>query len=261
MDGVVQLQRSSFPGRPAFDAALSRALLQGVAEGRTPQTLRLYAPDDVLAFSVLDRTRSGFAGALAAARERGFRPILRLAGGRAAAFLRHSVAFAWSVPVVDPRRGIRQRFETMAAIVAGALRRLGVDARIGELPGEYCPGAHSVNAGGRTKLAGIGQRVVRGAAHVGGVVLVGGSERARQVLVPVYRELGFALDPERVGSVEDELGPVSAQAVIGALVAEVRERAQLVEAELDASHLARAADLEPHHRLGPTQGPDRRGQG
>jgi octanoyl-[GcvH]:protein N-octanoyltransferase len=117
------------------------------------------------------------------------------------------------------------------------------------VPGEYCPGAHSVNAGGRAKLAGIGQRVVRGAAHVGGVVVVGGSRRAREVLVPVYRELGFALDPERVGSLEDELGPVAPEAVIAALVAEFRQRAELVEAQLAARDLALAESLEAQHCL------------
>lgn len=253
MTAVTQLQRGSFPGRPAFDAAVSRALLQGVAEGRTPPTLRLYAPDDVLAFSVLDRTRPGFASAVAVARQRGFEPILRLAGGRAAVFQRSSVALAWSLPAPDPRRGIRARFDAMAAVIAGALRRLGVDARIGELPGEYCPGAHSVNAGGRTKLAGIGQRVVRGAAHVGGVVVVAGSERVRESLLPVYRELGLGLDPDRVGSVEDELGPVPVDAVIAALVAEFRRHTALVEAELSPAQLALAGSLEPQHRLGPAR--------
>jgi len=36
--------------------------------------------------------------------------------------------------------------------MAAAFRRLGVDARVGEVSGEYCPGAHSVNARGATKL-------------------------------------------------------------------------------------------------------------
>ena len=40
-----------------------------------------------------------------------------------------------------------------------ALQRLGLDARLGELAGEYCPGEFSVNLAGRSKVMGVGQRV------------------------------------------------------------------------------------------------------
>ena len=60
-----------------------------------------------------------------------------------------------------------------------SFRRLGVDARVGEIPGEYCPGAYSVNARGVKKLMGVGQRLVPSAAHVGGVVVVNGANRVQ----------------------------------------------------------------------------------
>ena len=66
---------------------------------------------------------------------------------------------------------------------------LGVDARVGEVAGEYCPGEFSVNARGAAKLAGIGQRVVVGGAHVGGVIVVRGAGRIREVLTPIYEAL------------------------------------------------------------------------
>ena len=37
---------------------------------------------------------------------------------------------------------------------------------------------------------GVGQRLVRGAAHVGGVVVVDQGDRIRDVLLPVYDALG-----------------------------------------------------------------------
>ena len=38
----------------------------------------------------------------------------------------------------------------MSGLVRDALSRVGVaDPRVGEVPGEYCPGAYSVNARGR----------------------------------------------------------------------------------------------------------------
>ena len=93
-----------------------------------------------------------------------------------------------------------------------ALARLGVDARVGEVPGEYCPGAFSVNARGRTKLAGVGQRLISGAAHLGGVVVVRDSAGVRDVLIPVYEALGLEWDPETTGSVEDEVPGVTRRA-------------------------------------------------
>ena len=86
-----------------------------------------------------------------------------------------------------------------------ALRTLGVDARIGEVPGEYCPGDYSINARGETKLAGLGQRIIKGASHIGGVIVVGGAGRMRDVLVPVYEALGLDWDPGTTGSIEDEV--------------------------------------------------------
>jgi hypothetical protein len=34
-----------------------------------------------------------------------------------------------------------ERFERFASLIAAALGGLGVDARVGEVAGEYCPGA------------------------------------------------------------------------------------------------------------------------
>lgn len=249
MTRPLQLATRAFPGRPVFDTAVSRALLQLVAEGSAPETFRLYVPDDVLAFSVLDATHASFPAAVQAGRERGFEPVLRLAGGRAAVFHRGSVAFAWSLPAEDPRVGIRERFDALSSLVVSALQRLGVDAQVGEVPGEYCPGAHSVNARGRRKLMGVGQRVIRGAAHVGGVIVVRDAARVRDALVPVYAALGYEWDPDATGAVEDEIGAISTHEVAAALVAELRTRHELVEVEPDVAWIERAGEYEPRHRV------------
>jgi lipoate-protein ligase A len=245
----IVVHEESFPGRPAFDTALSRALLLAVSEGRAPAALRLYDSGDVVAFSLLDRVQPGFADAVAAARAQGFDAVLRLAGGRAAVFTRETLGFAWCVPDAEPRATIAARFDEIAAAVAAALRRLGVDARVGAVPGEYCPGEHSVNARGKTKLMGVGQRLVRGAAHVGGVIVLGGSARIRDVLTPVYARMGFAWDPASVGSLEDEVGPVSREALVEALLAELAVAHDLARAPLAPELLVSADALEPEHRL------------
>src|SRR5688572_12393638 len=177
-----------------------------VAEGALPETLRLARPAAVVAFAKRDALSPGYPRALAAARARGFGAILRLAGGRAAVFHEGTLELAHAVPDPDPKRGIHERFEATAALIARALRSLGVDGRVGEVPGEYCPGRWSVNAAGLRKLAGTGQRVVAGGSHTGAVVVVDGAERVRAVLEPVYSALELEWDPRTAGAVADELG-------------------------------------------------------
>ena len=240
-----------FAGRAAFDAAYSRALLELVATGAAPETFRLYQPDDVLAFSSVDAASAGFSKAVAAARAAGFEPALRLAGGRAAVFHRETLAFAWTIPAAESRDGIHARFEQISEIVVAALRRLGVDARIGEVPGEYCPGEYSVNARGARKLMGVGQRVIRGAAHVGGVIVVRDSDRVSKALGPVYDAMQLEWDPETAGSVEDELGVATRAEVAAALLVELRSRIAIEAGDgfpLDAA-FARATALEARFRI------------
>ena len=201
----IRVTREDFRERAALDTAVSRALLRQVASGTEPETLRVYTPADVVAFGPQDTRADGYGKATAAARAQGFEAIERLAGGRAAVFHGGTIAFSWTMPDGTPRDDVMARFDEAADIMMRALRRLGIDARVGEVAGEYCPGQHSVNARGERKLMGVGQRLIRGAAHVGGVVVVGDGGRIRDVLVPVYEALGVEWRPETVGSVEDEV--------------------------------------------------------
>ena len=240
-----------FPDDPALDTAVSRATMRRVAARELPETLRLARPAAAVAFAKRDALAPGYAEAVAAARAEGFGSVLRLAGGRAAVFHPGTLELAHAVPDPDPRRGIHARFEATAELIARALRRLGVDARVGEVPGEYCPGRWSVNAGGKRKLAGIGQRVVAGGAHVGTVIVVDDGAAVRRVLEPVYRALELEWDPATVGAVAEESPDQGWDAVRDALLAEYAERNELVEDELDAGTLALARELAPEHRPEP----------
>jgi octanoyl-[GcvH]:protein N-octanoyltransferase len=233
-----------------MDTAISRATLQRVSEGELPETLRIHRPGRVVAFGPRDRVEEGFRLAVEAAARLGFGAVERLAGGRAAVFHEGTVAFSWAVPDPSPREGIRRRFGEMAAIMADALRSLRVDARIGEIPGEYCPGEHSVNAGGRTKLMGVGQRVVSGGAHVGGVVVVHDADAVRDVLIPVNRALDLSWDPTTVGAVEQEVPGVTWDRVEEAVLDAFRELYELEEGRLDPETLTLAAGLADRHRVG-----------
>ena len=235
----LRVLHDSFPDDPALDAALSRATLERVAAGQLPETLRVARPGRVVAFAKRDALAPGYAEAVEAARSAGFGSVMRLAGGRAAVFHEGTLELAHAVPDPDPRPGIHERFEAEASLVSEALRSLGVDARVGEVPGEYCPGRWSVNAVGKRKLAGIGQRVIHGGAHVGTVVVVDDAESIRGVLEPVYAALALDWDPATVGAVERPW-----EAVRDALLAAYAARYELVPASLDSETLELARTLK-----------------
>jgi octanoyl-[GcvH]:protein N-octanoyltransferase len=218
-----------------------------VAAGELEPSFRLHHPARELAFSKHDRATAGFPAAVQVARAAGFQPVIRLAGGRAALFHEGTLAFAWATSATRPTAGTHERFELIASLIARALRRLGVDARVGEVPGEYCPGAWSVNARGRVKLAGIGQRLVAGAAHAGGVLVVPDSELLRATLEPVYAALGLDWDLATAASVADEVPDVTLADVEEAIVAELGGRFELIDTDLDPETLALAARLEADH--------------
>jgi octanoyl-[GcvH]:protein N-octanoyltransferase len=205
-----------------------------VAAGELPPTVRIHRPGNEVAFGRQDIASPGYDAAAEAAREAGFAAVERLAGGRAAVFHEGTIAIARAYADPQPPKRTYARFEEMAELIAEALRGLGVDARVGEVPGEYCPGAYSVNARGQSKLAGIGQRMIRGGAHMGGVVVASDGSEVARVLVPVYRALELDWDPSTSGSVADELGrDVDVGEVEEALIAELAKRYELVDAELD----------------------------
>ena len=194
---------------PLLDVALGGALLQQVGAGAS-ELLRVYRPRPTLAFSGRDCASPGIGAAAAAAVAARFHagaPRSRWPGGR----LPPRNACAWitsarSRPPDPPRQrpGRRPdppRFTLFADLLTGALRSLGVDAQLGPVPGEYCPGEFSINDGHGHKLVGTAQRLVRGAWLFGTVIVVEDADPVRSVLDEVYRALGLDWNPASVGAV------------------------------------------------------------
>ena len=220
-----------------------------VAAGELPETLRIARPGTTVAFAKRDAVSPRYHAAVRAAREQGFEATLRLAGGRAAVFHDGTMEIGHAVPEAEPRAGIHERFRRTAGRLARALVTLGVDARVGEIDGEYCPGRYSVNARGAVKLAGIGQRVVAGGSHTGVVLVVEGEERINAVLTPVYSALGLDWKPAASGSVRTEEPRAVWERVADALVTEYAREYDVVEDEVDSETLALARELVAEHRV------------
>jgi len=245
----VDLLEGSAGGDPTLDVAVPHALLGLVAEGRRGGVLRHYRPHATAAFGRRDSFLPGFAQAAEAARRLGFTPVVRGAGGRAAAYDQGCLVFDLIVPEADAMVGIQTRFSDEAELQAQALRSLGVDARVGDVPGEYCPGEFSVNARGRVKLIGAAQRIVRGAWLLSSVVVVEGAPGLRTVLEDVYAALGLEWDPRTTGSVADEAPGVGVEDVREGILAQYAERTTLTPSRLTESELAAANEVIGRYRV------------
>ncbi|HEX2172825.1 MAG TPA: hypothetical protein VHL09_10320 [Dehalococcoidia bacterium] len=69
----------------------------------------------------------------------------------------------------------------------------------------------------------------------------------RDVLVPVYAALALTWDPATVGSLEDEIGPITHEQAEAAIVAEFARRFDLVEGTVSPEALDLAEQIEARH--------------
>ena len=232
----------AFPQRPALDMALSHALLMRVADRARSSVVRVYEPGPTVAFSKLDSHAPGFAAACDAARARGYEPVIRLGGGHAAAYGPGYLIHEEIVPHRSTLEGLSERYARESRLVERALADLGVTVAAGQLEGEYCAGAHSLHAGG-VKIAGIAQRVIKGAALTSTVLLIDAGPSLREVLVDVYRELAIDWRPETAGSLADVAAAPSLATLAAALAHGAPAPGRLGEADLRL-----AERLEAEHR-------------
>jgi lipoate-protein ligase A len=235
----MQLLREPGGRTAALDMAISEAVLAAVARGE-PGALRIYRPAPTLAFGRLDTLRPGFAAARAAARRHEFAPVLRLAGGHAAAYHDQCLIYEEIRPAEHLHEGLEERFAATTALLADALARVGADVRVGPVAGEYCAGRHSINVGGRVKVVGVAQRAIRGASLLSAFVIAGGGEAIRAVLTDVYAELALDWDPRTAGALGRDAGAVEA-----AVRAAAARREPLADADLDPAVEERARALVP----------------
>ncbi|TWD81731.1 lipoate-protein ligase A [Kribbella amoyensis] len=236
-------------GGEALELAVAHALVRRVAAGEVGEALRIYRPSaPVVVFGRRDTRLPGFGAAVEAARSAGFESLVRAVGGR-------PVAYTPDALVIDHVNyeqlapdGMETRFKEFGTLYADVLRDVGIDARVGAVPGEYCPGAHSVNARGVVKLVGTGQRIVRNGWLFSALVVVGGDEVLRPLLTEVYRHLDLPFDAASVGSVSTEVPGLTAEAVERRVLAAYAAQSDLEPADLDTATLELASSLAADHR-------------
>jgi octanoyl-[GcvH]:protein N-octanoyltransferase len=185
---------------PTEDMALVRELLKELTDGGTG-TLRIYRPQPTAAFSPRDTTLPNYAIAASHLQSLGFAPVERRAGGQLAIYDGNALVVDLVAHHPDPRQHVMERYVLFSRALAAALALLPIDARVGPVPGEYCPGDYSVNWSGRMKLAGVAQRIAKGSFHMGAVISVLRSEPVRAAVASAYGILGIPFDPATFGSI------------------------------------------------------------
>ncbi len=234
-DHAIHVRVEDPTGDAEADLMAGIALLNAVREGSLPTTLRLYRPNPTVAFGQRDVRLEGYGRAVAKSLEQGFAPVVRKAGGRAAAYHGGTVVVDHIEPATGAMMGHQHRFKVLGQLYADALRTSGIDARVGEIPGEYCAGDYSVHGlpgtGSRVrnaiKLVGTAQRVVSGAWLFSSVFVIEDSAPIRAVLDSVYHAMGIEMDPGTVGAADDLLPGYTTERFITALLAEYGRHAEL----------------------------------
>jgi octanoyl-[GcvH]:protein N-octanoyltransferase len=241
--------------RAATAYGYQRVIFEQVAAGARPPTVSITPSTRHVGVTRRDTFRPGFEDAVRASREEGYPVLVRSSGGGATAA--HYGTFGFSVirPAAgsESRRSVRDRYDEAAALVLGALSRLGVWAEIGEVRDEFCPGDHSLRVGSwelGAKVVGIAQRVTRRATSVGGIVLVEGEEELARVLKRVYAALRLPFRQESVGSLHRAGSRAGVEEVVAALAAEAALRYGAVRVPLDGRTLALARGSGGAHLIG-----------
>jgi octanoyl-[GcvH]:protein N-octanoyltransferase len=247
----MDLLTTSHLDRPKLDMTLTGTLLEAVAQGRTPDTIRVFRPGPTLAFGRLDRARPGFGEACRVASAHGRTPVVRWGGG-------HAAAYDSECLIVEVLRrhdrsaisGLEDRFRDMVDLVRRALARFGVNLELGELPREYCPGRYSLHLPSGPKVAGVAQRVLTRASLTTAVVVVGGANTLRSALGDVYAALDLPLDIRTAGAVTDQHPEVDCDLVRQSVIDGAAARYQIVLPRWSNSATATTANSSSYEGMG-----------
>jgi octanoyl-[GcvH]:protein N-octanoyltransferase len=175
-------------------ALLNRAAHDGLA------SLRLWRPlRPALSVGRLDVRHPRLVEVLALARAAAVTPVRRLAGGHAATLDSGCLCLGWAQP--HPRlEESGARYELIAGAIVDALGALGVAGSLGESPGEWCPGAWSVQ-GRSGKLAGLAQRVISRGAWCEALIVIHPAPELRVLARQVHETLGLEWSESAQGEI------------------------------------------------------------
>ena len=245
------------PGRfedPVTAYGYQRMVFEQVASGARPMAISITPSARHVGVTRRDTRRPGFEEAVRASNEEGYPVMVRGSGGGATAADEGTFGFSIVRPAVEAeiRRSIHDRYDEAAALVLGAFSRLGLEAEVGEVREEFCPGDHSIRVGDQedgTKLVGIAQRLTRRATSVGGIVLVHGEEELAKVLKKVYRAMDLPFRTGSVGSLRKVGVEAGLDEVVEAFAVEAEARYGAKRTTVDAQTMKSARGTGEQYRI------------
>jgi octanoyl-[GcvH]:protein N-octanoyltransferase len=223
------------------------ALLLRTPNAPWSQLVHIYVPHGpTVAFSGRDLRSPGIAAATEVARAAGFETVVRSPGGRMVAYDSGAVVIDHLDSTTDIRHAGSATFAANAESHVRVLRGLGdIDARVGEVDGEYCPGEYSINVEGVTKVVGSAQRVTATGSLFSTVVQVVVSDRVRAVITAVSDALGYDLRRSSIAGLADYAPTLTADDVATAFASDYRGRLDLTDGRLPAEVVAHASTVMP----------------
>jgi lipoate-protein ligase A len=166
----------------------------------------------------LERRLPGFQDAVGEAAAFAFEPLIRPAGGRMVAVDQDWVILDIITPELEKTFSHREVYLEFGAVLVNVLRELGIDANLGPVAGEYCPGDYSINARGKIKLVGTAQRVQRGARLFSACIPISISYSVAALFERVNAELGLDWNPETLGGLDEEAPQITADVLEDKLI-------------------------------------------
>jgi octanoyl-[GcvH]:protein N-octanoyltransferase len=235
---------------PVLDVAVSHALLRRAATDGIA-SVRVWRPlAPALSVGRLDARDPRLRQVLQLTRQAGVPAIRRLAGGRAAAFDAGCLCLGWAQP--QPRlEESRARYQLIADAIIRAFDALGADTALGEIDGEWCPGAWSVQ-GPSGKLAGLAQRVIAGGAWCEALIVIDAAPELRELARQVHAALGLEWSDPAQGELRplvEHTADLHAEAATALARALEDKLGPLKAAQLPRSAAARAQELAAEHRF------------
>lgn len=240
-------------GSAAAELAIPSLLLRST-EADWSELVHVYVPlGPTVAFSSRDLRRPGILAAAEVARSAGFEPVVRSPGGQMVAYDAGAVVIDHITRSSGLLQATGATFADNAASHADVLRGLGgIDARVGAVDGEYCPGEFSINVGGQTKVVGSAQRITSTGSLFSTVVQVEVSPEVRAVITAVSAALGYELRETSIAGLADYETGLASSHVAAAFAADYRDRLGLADGTLPEGITAQTAGIAA---LPPSDGP------
>jgi lipoate-protein ligase A len=251
-----RLLTASHLAEPTFNVALDEAIGESVGRGEAPPTVRLWQNGESLVLGRFELRDRSLGPLCDWANQQKVALLRRISGGTVVWHGPGALNFSICIPH-DERLGIHRAYEALSAGIIRALKRWGLAAAFGSVPGSFCDGSHNIVIDGH-KIAGTAQTRRKGFTLVHGTIFIDlDLEHVTRLIAGFYQQAGIyrVLKREALTTLAEALGrPISLDEAREAFVQGHAEAFGLFDewqtSELMTHEQVRTRELEPHYHCG-----------